>query len=90
MFFIIAATISGGLTALAWTLQYGTGWAIVFGILTATVCGAQAALILAAVERREDPEHDAPDGEIAAPVPPAGRAAEAADVTVPHSPRADP
>ncbi|MET7243695.1 hypothetical protein ABZT49_10030 [Methylobacterium sp. EM32] len=87
MFFIVSATISGGLTALAWTLQYGTGWAIVFGILTATVCGAQAALILAAVERREDP---APDGEPAAPAPPAGPAAEAADVTVPHSPRTEP
>jgi hypothetical protein len=87
MFFILSATISGGLTALAWTLQYGTGWAIVFGILTATVCGAQAALILAAIERPEDPE---PDHEPAAPVPPASRAVEAADVTVPHSPRADP
>ncbi|AWN51317.1 hypothetical protein [Methylobacterium sp. 17Sr1-1] len=87
MFFIVSATISGGLTALAWTLQYGTGWAIVFGILTATVCGAQAALILAAIERREDPE---PGGEPAAPVPPAKPAAEGADVTVPHSPRAEP
>ena len=87
MFFIVSATISGGLTALAWTLQYGTGWAIVFGILAATVCGAQAALILEEIERREDPE---PGGEPAAPVPPAKLASEAADVTVPHSPRAEP
>ncbi|GJD66409.1 hypothetical protein [Methylobacterium frigidaeris] len=90
MFFIMAATISGGLTAVAWTLQYGTGWAIVFGILTATVCGAQAALILAAIERREDPDPGERDRAPAGPAPPAGRAAEAAEVTVPHSPRTEP
>lgn len=56
MFFIVAATISGGLTAWAWTLQFGSGWAALFGLLAATACGLQAALVLAAVERREERE----------------------------------
>ncbi|TNC13481.1 hypothetical protein FF100_11850 [Methylobacterium terricola] len=56
MFFIVAATISGGLTAWAWTLQYGSGWALAFGLLVATACGLQAALALGAIERRDERE----------------------------------
>ena len=56
MFFIIAATISGGLTAWAWTLQYGHGWAAAFGLLAAAACGLQAALVLGAIERRDERE----------------------------------
>ncbi|KMO44886.1 hypothetical protein VQ03_00880 [Methylobacterium tarhaniae] len=86
MFFIVAATISGGLTAVAWTLHFGLGWAVVFGLLTAAVSGAQAALILGAIERREERDEAAPAAPAALP----HRPGDAADVTVPHSLRAEP
>ncbi|KMO15930.1 hypothetical protein [Methylobacterium platani] len=70
MFFVVAATISGGMTAGAWTLQYGLGWACVFGILAATASGAQAMLVLGAIERREERERVATARESGLPATP--------------------
>ncbi|WP_128564951.1 hypothetical protein [Methylobacterium crusticola] len=53
MFFVFAATISGGMAAGAWVLQYGGLWAASAALLAGGASALQAVLVLHALRRRE-------------------------------------